>query len=370
MPAKSVTRSQNVTALPRVTTSTSNRGSGSSRAATSKTTSNYLQNKAQTVLGSSSSTGGPGAGSNITQRRVGDYIIYYRNGVEIDRKYVGGGAVNPPSSAYSTTSNRSKESVATPKVNQMTGGGAATGGMSGTSGGAATGGSMGGSLGGTASGGGAASSTPDVGQLYGYTSGLSPNEVMAGIQYPNRVLNDVLNAQASPTTTGLMNPWMDLAANPWALYLMNQGNAGTGFENAPTQSDTYNFMANLLANAMTPGASVPSFGQVLQNLATALGNANSPVYGGVFGDTLNAAGLDSPGSVLRNVAEALSGFGMTLNPLAAQNLQSSMGLMQNDYLNNYNVNNPQGMENPATYLLRRLGIQANIPNTGPNPTGM
>ena len=299
--------------------------------------------------------------NTVSSKRVGDYIVSYRNGVEISRKY---DPIRNTATGGSTVT----------KIQGTTSGQANTGGTSGGTGGYPTsmptagGAPVGGASGGGAPGG-AGASAVDVGKLYGYTSGLSPNDVMAGIQYPTRVLNDVLGSQASPTTTGLMNPWMDMAANPWALYLMNSANAGTDMSGAPTQSDTYNFIANLLSNAMTPGASVPGFGQILQNLATALSSANSPVYGGIFGDTLGAAGLDSPGSVMRNLEEAISGFGMSMNPLAAQNLGSLMGLMQNDYLSNYDVNSPQGMENPATYILRRLGINANIPNNGPSPTG-
>jgi hypothetical protein len=163
---------------------------------------------------------------------------------------------------------------------------------------------------------------------------------------------------------GMMNPWLNMAQNPWSLYLMNQGNAGTNYKQAPTMSDQYNFMGNMLKGAVTPGTTTPAFGQVLGNLAAALSNPNSPVYAGIFGDTLDASGgMDSPGSVLRNMTEALSGFGLTMNPLASQMLQKAMGLFSNDYMNMLNVNNPDSQINPAAYLLSRLGITgANVPN--------
>jgi len=266
--------------------------------------------------------------------------------------FAGGSQVARPSGGYSGN----------------TGGGGNIGAGSGTGGSGSVGG---GQPGGSVTGG---LNDSDVGQLFGWTKDMTETDVMRGLEYPMRILQQVMGRDMSnnPAFGNFMNPLVQAIANPNTQLLFNPQLGGS---NTTTGSEGYNFIADMLKGYMTPGGALPDVGSALSRIASALGNNQSGIYNLLMqgangsGAAQGQSGMGAYGAMF----DALSGMIDPILSLGMSPLQSMItNASMNNLMNNFMMNVNDQSENPLAYVLRGLGYNTNIagmPAIGNGTTG-
>lgn len=249
-----------------------------------------------------------------------------------------------------------------------TGGGGNIGAGSGTGGSGSVGG---GQPGGSVTGG---LNDSDVGQLFGWTKDMTETDVMRGLEYPMRILQQVMGRDMSnnPAFGNFMNPLVQAIANPNTQLLFNPQLGGS---NTTTGSEGYNFIADMLKGYMTPGGALPDVGSALSRIASALGNNQSGIYNLLMqgangsGAAQGQSGMGAYGAMF----DALSGMIDPILSLGMSPLQSMItNASMNNLMNNFMMNVNDQSENPLAYVLRGLGYNTNIagmPAIGNGTTG-
>lgn len=309
----------------------------------------------------------------ISTYRSGDYIYtQYSNG-KYDKTYSPQNKVSTATGAFSGGTTGTGGA----KANSVKGGGSSGGG--GFSPGSSAGGQGGymatptGSSGQNSTGGGGSSNVgggsatggmndSDVGKLFGWTEGMTETDVIRGLEYPMRILQQITGKDLSqnPAFGGFMSPIVSAASNPNTQLLFNPQLGGS---NTTTGSEGYNFIADLIKGYMTPGGALPDVGTALSRIASALGNNQSGIYNLLMqgangqGAAQGQSGMGAYGAMF----DALSGMIDPILSLGASPLQSMMTqASMNNLMNNFMMNVNDNSENPLAYLLRGLGYNTNI----------
>ena len=240
-------------------------------------------------------------------------------------------------------------------------------GGSGTGGGASTGGGRGTPSIGSATGG---LNDSDVGKLFGWTKDMTETDVIRGLEYPMRILQQVMGANrvsGNPAFANFMSPIVQAAANPNTQLLFNPQLGG---KNTTTGSEGYNFIADMIKGYTTPGGALPDVGSALARIASALGNNQSGIYN-LLMQGANGSGAAQGGSGMGAYGamfDALSGMLDPILSLGASPLQSMItNASLNNLMNNFMMNVNDNSENPLAYVMRGLGYPtsiANMPSVG------
>lgn len=308
----------------------------------------------------------------LSTYRQGDYIYTaYSNGT-IDKTYspvprAANNVTRPATGAFGSSANAAKAAQQTGGFSQVARATGSTqympgGGSSGTGGGASTGGGAGG--GGNVGGGSATGGLNDngVGELFGWTKGLTETDVMRGLEYPMRILQQVSGRDLStnPAFANFMNPIVSAISNPNTQLLFNPQLGG---KNTTTGSEGYNFIADMVKGFMTPGGALPDVGSALARIASALGNNQSGIYNLLMqganagGAAQGQSGMGAYGAMF----DALSGMLDPILQLGMSPLQSMItNASLNNLMNNFMMNVNDNSENPLAYVLRGLGYNTNI----------
>jgi hypothetical protein len=182
-----------------------------------------------------------------------------------------------------------------------------------------------------------------------------------------------MGGQLSPLTSSAMGPWMDLAANPWMHALLNPAFAGLDIGQAPpTLSDQYNFQANFLKNAMTPGRGTPTFGGAMNSLMAGLRDPNSVLYEalmGLAGSGDGAGGIGSANNVIDSLMDAITPFLGYTAPVAQQAYGNVLANASDQFLRDFTLRPGQQAANPIPYIMAALGLGGGIPAYS-QPTAM
>jgi hypothetical protein len=204
----------------------------------------------------------------------------------------------------------------------------------------------------------------DVGKLFGWTKDMTETDVIRGLEYPMRILQQITGGgQANnPGFQGFMSPIVEAASNPNTQLLFNPELGG---QNTTTGSEGYNFIADLVKGYMTPGGALPDVGSALSRIASALGNSESGIYNLLMqgasgaGSSGDMSGMGAYGAMF----DALSSMIAPILNLGASPLQSMItNSSMNNLMNNYMMNVGDKSENPLAYVLRGLGYNTNIAN--------
>lgn len=309
----------------------------------------------------------------LSTYRSGDYIYtQYSNG-KYEKVYSPQNRVSTPATgAFGSSAN-------TMKRTQQTGGGGGgmasptgrydngMGGQGGSSGGGAnTGGSPGG--GGNIGGGGTGNMNDSgVGKLYGWTEDLTETDVMRGLEYPMRILQQVMGGDLSknPAFGNFMSPLVSAMSNPNTQLLFNPQLGG---KNTTTGSEGYNFIGDMIKNYTTPGGALPDVGTALARIASALGNNQSGIYNLLMqgasgtGAADGQSGMGAYGAMfdaLSSMIDPILSLGMS--PLQSMITNASMSNLMNNFMMGVNDKS----ENPLAYVLRGLGYNTNIAGMPP-----
>lgn len=232
----------------------------------------------------------------------------------------------------------------------------------GTGGGQSTGG--GSSVGSVTGGSNQSLNDSDVGKLFGWTKGMTETDVMRGLEYPMRILEQVMGGNGSvtnnPAFANFMNPLVSAMSNPNTQLLFNPQLGGT---NTTTGSEGYNFIADMLKNFTTPGGALPDVGSALGRIASALGNNQSGIYNLLMqgasgsGAAQGNSGMGAYGAMfdaLSSMLDPILSLGMS--PLQSMITNSTLNNLMNSFMMNVNDNS----ENPLAYVMRGLGYPAQI----------
>jgi len=233
--------------------------------------------------------------------------------------------------------------------------------------GSATGGgnSIGGGSGGGSGIGGSGGSSPNesgIGNLYGWTKDLTETDVMRGLEYPMRILQQVTGGKSAnnPAFANFMSPLVSALADENTQLLFNPQLGGA---NTTTGSEGYNFIADMMKNYMTPGGSLPDVGSALSRIASALGNNQSGIYNllmqgaSASGASREQSGMGAYGAMfdaLSSMLDPILSLGMS--PLQSMITNATLNNLMNNFMMNVNDNS----ENPLAYLMRGLGYATNI----------
>ncbi len=318
-----------------------------------------LQNQYTTALSSSI-----GRAPSTTTRTVreGNYLVTYRNGVQVSRVYSpvaappGRGTTTPTVKATTVTGKTAPAGTigaismaktipnASVVNNQYPAPGSET-----ATGGAGTGGSE---TFGTAN---IAERNP-----YGWTKNMSEEVMDLGLAYNPRIMEQVMGRPISGLTQNALLPYIDAASNPWLQLMMSQGlGTGTGVTSSP--DDDYNFRANFMKNAITPGGARVDFQEALRVLAQGMANPSSAIWGGLMAgadDPSNQGGVNAASLLFKNFTDALTAASGGLSNASLLGLSGLMPQWQDQYLKNF-VPSAAGNVDPLTYLMRNIfGISA------------
>ena len=237
-----------------------------------------------------------------------------------------------------------------------------TSGNSGSSGGSSSGGGTGYQNPGSATGG---LNDSDVGKLFGWTKDMTETDIIRGLEYPMRILQQITGgpngtAANNPAFANFMSPIVQAASNPNTQLLFNPQLGGS---NTTTGSEGYNFIADLMKGYMTPGGALPDVGSALARIASALGNNESGIFNLLMqgasgaGGSQGQTGMGGYGAMF----DALSSMIDPILSLGASPLQSMItNASMNNLMNNFMMNVNDQSENPLAYVLRGLGYNTNI----------
>jgi hypothetical protein len=330
-----------------------------------------LQNQYTTALSSSI-----GRAPSTTTRTVreGNYLVTYRNGVQVSRVYSPVAA--PPGRTPTTSATTGKLSTGTSKTAPAGTIGAIS--MAKTIPNAtvvnannapATGGTGGaGTTGGTFGDANISERSP-----YGWTKNMSEEVMDLGLAYNPRIMEQVMGRPISGLTQNALLPYIDQASNPWLQLMMSQGlGTGTGITSSP--DDDYNFRANFMKNAITPGGARVDFQEALRVLAQGMANPSSAIWGGLMAgadDPSNQGGVNAASLLFKNFTDALTAASGGLSNASLLGLSGLMPQWQDQYLKNF-VPSAAGNVDPLTYLMRNIfGISAPMSRpAAPTGTGL